>query len=42
MPPIHETAYPAPPGEPNAIELKAAFTPTAAEIRFAQNQARQT
>lgn len=41
MQPIHETAYPALPAELSAAELKAAFTPTAAEVRFARNQARQ-
>ncbi|QUN32294.1 Tn3 family transposase (plasmid) [Cupriavidus sp. KK10] len=41
MPPIHETAYPVLPAEPTVVELRAAFTPTAAEIRFARSQARQ-
>ncbi len=41
MQPIHETAYPALPAELSVAELKAAFTPTAAEVRFARKQARQ-
>jgi TnpA family transposase len=38
---VHETAYPFLPAEPSAVELKAAFTPTTAELRFARRQSRQ-
>ncbi len=31
---VHETIYPVLPAEPGAAELKVAFTPSAAEIRF--------
>ncbi len=41
MQPIHETAYPALPAEISPAELQAAFTPTAAEIRFVRKQSRQ-
>ncbi len=41
MQPIHDTAYPALPAELTAAELQAAFTPTAAEIRFVRSQSRQ-
>lgn len=38
---VHETIYPALPAEPGAAELKAAFTPSAVEIRFVRRQSRQ-
>ena len=38
---VHETIYPVLPAEPGAAELKAAFTPSAAEIRFVRRQSRQ-
>lgn len=38
---VHETIYPVLPGEPGAAELKAAFTPSTAEIRFVRRQSRQ-
>ncbi|NPT60787.1 Tn3 family transposase [Paraburkholderia elongata] len=38
---VHETIYPVLPAEPGTAELKAAFTPTAAEIRFVRRQSRQ-
>ncbi|WP_157650171.1 DUF4158 domain-containing protein [Burkholderia ubonensis] len=38
---VHETIYPALPAEPGTAELKAAFTPSAAEIRFVRRQSRQ-
>lgn len=38
---VHETAYPFLPAEPSTVELKAAFTPTTAELRFARRQSRQ-
>ncbi|MCT7328015.1 DUF4158 domain-containing protein [Ralstonia sp. CHL-2022] len=41
MQPIHETAYPVLPAEISPAELKAAFSPTAAEIRFVRSQSRQ-
>ncbi|MDF6879067.1 DUF4158 domain-containing protein, partial [Escherichia coli] len=41
MQPIHETAYPVLAADISPAELKAAFSPTAAEIRFVRNQSRQ-
>jgi hypothetical protein len=38
---VHETIYPVLPAEPGEAELKAAFTPSAAEIRFVRRQSRQ-
>jgi hypothetical protein len=38
---VHETIYPVLPAEPGAAELKAAFTPSTAEIRFVRRQSRQ-
>nr|WP_232446514.1 DUF4158 domain-containing protein [Burkholderia ubonensis] len=38
---VHETIYPVLPTEPSATELKAAFTPSTAEIRFVRRQSRQ-
>jgi hypothetical protein len=38
---VHETIYPVLPAEPGQAELKAAFTPSAAEIRFVRRQSRQ-
>jgi hypothetical protein len=38
---VHETVCPVLPAEPGTAELKAAFTPTAAEIRFVRRQSRQ-
>ena len=38
---VHETIYPVLPAEPGTAELKAAFTPTAAGIRFVRRQSRQ-
>lgn len=38
---VHETTYPVLPAEPSGTELKAAFMPTTAEIRFARRQFRQ-
>lgn len=38
---VHETIYPVLPAEPGAAELKAAFTPSAAEIRFVRRQSRR-
>ncbi|TAL55812.1 Tn3 family transposase [Pandoraea sp.] len=38
---VHETIYPVLPAEPGAAELKVAFTPSAAEIRFVRRQSRQ-
>lgn len=38
---VHETIYPVLPAEPGAAELKAAFAPSTAEIRFVRRQSRQ-
>nr|WP_244231149.1 hypothetical protein [Paraburkholderia graminis] len=38
---VQETIYLVLPAEPGATELKAAFTPSAAEIRFVRGQSRQ-
>ncbi|MGF6292937.1 hypothetical protein QFZ98_004798 [Paraburkholderia youngii] len=38
---VHETIYPVLPAEPDAAELKAAFTPTTAEVGFVRRQSRQ-
>lgn len=38
---VHETIYPVLPAEPGTAELKAAFTPSVAEIRFVRRQSRQ-
>jgi hypothetical protein len=38
---VHETIYPVLPAEPTTVELKEAFAPTLAEIRFVRRQSRQ-